>query len=78
MSVQKRENRNMNNTAENGTDAYDEYADIINMQHHVSQNHPQMPILDRAAQFGSFAALRGYDAAVEKVVEQSVAESEFT
>ena len=32
--------------------------------HHVSQNQPQMPMLDRAAQFAPFAALMGYEAAV--------------
>ena len=32
--------------------------------HHVSQNQPQMPMLDRAAQFTPFAALMGYEAAV--------------
>ena len=37
------------------------YADIIHLPHHVSQNHPQMPMLDRAAQFAPFAALTGYD-----------------
>lgn len=40
------------------------YADIIHLPHHVSQNHPQMPMLDRAAQFAPFAALAGYEAAV--------------
>ena len=34
------------------------------LPHHVSQNHPQMPMLDRAAQFAPFAALTGYEAAV--------------
>ena len=38
--------------------------DIIHLPHHVSQNHPQMPMLDRAAQFAPFAALMGYEAAV--------------
>lgn len=37
------------------------YADIIHLPHHVSQKHPQMPTLDRAAQFAPFAALTGYD-----------------
>jgi hypothetical protein len=40
------------------------YDDIIRLPHHVSQNHPQMPMLDRAAQFAPFAALTGYEAAV--------------
>lgn len=40
------------------------YADIIHLPHHVSQNHPQMPMHDRAAQFAPFAALTGYEAAV--------------
>ena len=40
------------------------YADIIDLPHHVSRNHPQMPLRDRAAQFAPFAALTGYEAAV--------------
>ena len=40
------------------------YDDIIHLPHHVSQNHPHMPMLDRAAQFAPFAALTGYEAAV--------------
>ena len=40
------------------------YNDIIHLPHHVSQNHPQMPMLDRAAQFAPFAALTGCEAAV--------------
>ena len=38
----------------------DEYKDIINLPHHVSSKRPQMPMLDRAAQFSPFAALTGY------------------
>ena len=44
--------------------AEDKYADIINLPHHVSQNHPQMSMADRAAQFSPFAALTGHDAAI--------------
>lgn len=40
------------------------YDDIIHLPHHVSQNHPQMPLRDRAAQFAPFAALTGYEAVV--------------
>ena len=42
-----------------------QYADIIDLPHHVSKRHPQMALSDRAAQFGSYAALREYDAAVK-------------
>ena len=44
--------------------AEDKYADIINLPHHVSRNHPQMSMGDRAAQFSPFAALTGHDAAI--------------
>ena len=40
------------------------YDDIINLPHHVSRNHPQMSMRDRAAQFSPFAALVGYEDAV--------------
>jgi len=30
------------------------YADIIDLPHHVSRNHPQMSMHDRAAQFAPF------------------------
>lgn len=47
------------------------YDDIINLPHHVSKVHLQMPLGERAAQFSPFAALSGYgervrDAAREK------------
>ncbi len=45
------------------TDTYD---DIIDMPHHVSKTHPQMSRRDRAAQFSPFAALTGYEDAVEE------------
>ena len=43
-----------------------EYEDIINLPHHVSKTRPQMSELDRAAQFSPFAALTGYDAAIQE------------
>ena len=43
-----------------------DYDDIIDLPHHVSRDHAQMSMLSRAAQFSPFAALTGYDAAVEE------------
>ena len=35
------------------------YEEIIDLPHHVSENHPQMSMNDRAAQFAPFNALKG-------------------
>lgn len=43
-----------------------DYDDIINLPHHVSKRHPQMPMFKRAAQFAPFAALTGYEAALRE------------
>ena len=42
------------------------YDDILHLPHHVSEKHPSMSRLDRAAQFSPFAALTGYEAAVKE------------
>lgn len=42
------------------------YDMMITLPHHVSHRHPHMSMADRAAQFSPFAALTGYDAAVEE------------
>lgn len=42
------------------------YEDIMELPHHVSSKHPQMPMSDRAAQFSPFAALVGYDDAIKE------------
>ena len=42
------------------------YDDIINLSHHVSSRHPQMLMMNRAAQFSPFAALTGYEDAVRE------------
>lgn len=42
------------------------YEDILDLPHHVSSKHTQMPMSDRAAQFSPFAALVGYDAAIKE------------
>lgn len=43
-----------------------EYEDIIALPHHVSVSHPQMALADRAAQFSPFAALTGYEDAIDE------------
>ena len=40
------------------------YDDMIDLPHHVSGTHPQMSMLNRAAQFSPFAALTGYGEAI--------------
>ena len=42
------------------------YDDIINMPRHISSKHPQMKIIDRAAQFAPFAALTGHKESINK------------
>ena len=42
------------------------YDDIIKLSHHISKKHPQMSMDERAAQFAPFAALVGYEEAVEE------------
>ena len=41
-----------------------DYEDMIDLPHHVSKNHPQMSMHDRAAQFAPFSALSGHSEAV--------------
>ena len=42
------------------------YDDIINLPHHISKNHKRMSIQNRAAQFSPFAALTGYEDAINE------------
>ena len=42
------------------------YDDIINLPHHVSNRHPQMPAAQRAMQFASYKALTGYEDMIEE------------
>lgn len=42
------------------------YDAILHLPHHVSQAHPRMSRLERAAQFSPFAALTGYEDAVQE------------
>ena len=54
-----------------------EYDDIIHLPHHVSHNHPQMPMMARAAQFAPFAALTGYDAVIHETARLTEGQMEL-
>ena len=49
----------------------DNYDDIISLPHHVSPTRPKMAMIDRAAQFAPFAALTGYDKAIDETARQN-------
>ncbi len=52
-------------------DARKIYGDIIDLPHHVSRHHVQMPKINRAAQFSPFAALTGYDDLIRETARQT-------
>lgn len=56
----------------------DMYEDIINLPHHVSERHPQMPMAERAAQFSPFAALTGFGAVIRETERQTDQMREMT
>ena len=41
-----------------------DYDDIINLPHYEPKHHPRMSMWNRAAQFAPFAALAGYEDAI--------------
>ena len=56
------------NTCPSGADVLctSRYSDMMDLPHHTSSKRPRMPVADRAAQFSPFAALGGYDAAIQE------------
>ena len=52
------------------TDRYlpgrDDYSDMLDLPHPVSKKHPPMSLEKRAAQFAPFAALTGFEGAIQK------------
>lgn len=57
-----------------GTSRYD---DILYMPHPDSKVHPRMSMIDRAAQFSPFAALTGYEAAIDETGRRTDARIEL-
>ena len=54
------------------------YDDIIDLPHHVSKTRQRMSMIDRAAQFSPFAALVGYEEAVEETARLTDKKIELT
>ena len=54
------------------------YDDIINLPHHTSATRPRMSRQSRAAQFAPFAALTGYDDAIEEAARLTDERIELT
>ena len=54
------------------------YDDIIDLPHHVSPNRRRMSNTERGAQFSPFAALTGYEAAVEEAERLTDGKKELT
>lgn len=54
------------------------YADIIDLPHHKSPTRVPMSSYDRAAQFSPFAALTGYEDAVEETARLTDTKTELT
>lgn len=60
------DNMKMNTENTESGDRWQDYSDLFLLPHKVSENHPQMSIHDRAAQFSPFAALTGFEGAIEE------------
>lgn len=54
------------------------YDDIIDLPHPISQRHPRMPMIDRAAQFAPFQALTGYGDAIQETARLTDQKIELT
>ena len=54
------------------------YDDIIDLPHYESSTRPRMSMLARAAQFSPFAALTGYEDAVEETARLTQNQIELT
>ena len=52
------------------------YEELLYLPHHVSDVHPRMAMIDRAAQFAPFAALTGYEEAVDECIKRMEEEVE--
>lgn len=56
----------------------DNYEDIINLPHYEPKNHKRMTMENRAAQFGAFQALTGYEDAIIETGRETSKKYELT
>lgn len=56
-------------------DNTEDYSDIINLPHHVSDTRKQMPMESRAAQFAPFSALEGFEESIEGAIKLDIDDS---
>ena len=49
---------------------HNDYSDIIALPHYELRFHPRMPMEARAAQFAAFAALTGYEKAIDQTTQR--------
>ena len=53
------------------------YEELLYLPHHVSDVHPRMAMIDRAAQFAPFAALTGLDDAIDETCRYTEVKKEI-
>lgn len=54
------------------------YDDIIDLPNPTSRKHPRMSLYNRAAQFSPFAALTGYEAAIQETARLTTDKEELS
>jgi len=51
-----------------------DYSDIIGLPHYEPKRHQRMSMMARAAQFAPFAALTGYNEAIDETAQRNAEE----
>jgi hypothetical protein len=67
----------MRRVSEDSSDEH-RYDDLLDRPHPISKNHRHMSLHDRAAQFAPFAALTGYNEAIDGSLQRGVPKTELS